>query len=343
MKPKLVKNYPPVTVIMITLNDEKIIYKCLRSIRMQRYPKKIQIIIVDGGSTDKTIEIAKKFKAQIIVRPDLLNKPYLRGEIAAKSVKTDISVSFSADNRFREKDCLRKMMEPFLDKEISAVETFRYGFNNNSSLLTKYFALIGGADPIAVALGKADRSPYDKDKWHSFGKVENKKNYFKVTFDDDANKIPTLGANGFAVRSSLFKKFLLKNSLHIEMCMDFIRSGNNKFAFVRDAHIIHEINIDLLSLCKRRLQWAFIYSPSNIKRKYFVFNFPHDLIRLTFIILSTITIIIPLMRAIKGFVKYRDVAWFLHPFVLLVFLATYGLETIRSFIKNLYDIANISK
>ena len=343
MKNILIKKYPSVTVIMITLNDEKIIYQCLRSIRMQEYPKKIQIIIVDGGSTDKTIEIAKEFKAQIIVRPDLLNKPYLRGEIAAKSVKTDISISFSADNRFKEKDCLKKMMEPFFDKEIAAVETFRYGFYNKDSLLTKYFALIGGADPIAVALGKADRSPYDKDKWHSFGKVENKKNYFKITFDNDVNKIPTLGANGFAVRSSLFKKFLLKNSLHIEMCMDFIRNGYNKFAFVRNVHIIHEINIGLLSFCKRRLQWIFIYSSSNIKRKYFVFNFPRDFFKLLLIILSAITIVIPLMRAIKGFVKYKNTAWFLHPFILLIFLAAYGLQTMRNFVKNLFNTVNISK
>lgn len=328
---------------MLSYNDEDVIFDCLKSIRLQDYQGKVNILIMDGGSTDNTLNITKKFDAKVIVRPDLKNYPNKRLELGMNSIQSDIAIMFSADNRFREKDCLKIMMEPFLDKEIAAVETFKYGFNNKSSLLTKYFALIGGADPITIALGKADRSSYDKDKWHSFGRVENKKNYFKVAFENNANKIPTLGANGFAVRNSLFKKYPPKDGLHIEMCMNFIKNGYNKFAFVRNAHIIHEINVDLLSFCKRRLQWAFLYSSLNIRRKYFVFRFPRDLIKLLLIIISIITIVIPLLRAIKGFIKYRNVAWFLHPLILLVFLAAYGLQNIKSFIKNLFNTANISK
>lgn len=331
-----------VTIMMISYNDQDIIFDCLESIRLQNYQGKVDVLIMDGGSTDNTLNIIKKFNAKVIIRPDLKNHPNKRLELGMNSIQTDIALILSADNRFQEKNCLKKMLEPFLDKEIVAVETFKYGFNNKSSLLTKYFALIGGADPISIALGKSERSPYDKDKWHSFGKVENKKNYFKITFNNDANKIPTLGANGFAVRNLLFKKYPPKDGLHIEMCMDFIKNGYNKFAFVRNVHIIHEINIGILSFCKRRLQWAYTYSSSNMKRRYFVFNFPHDLIRLIFIILSTITIIIPLMRAIKGFIKYKNVAWFLHPFILLIFLITYGLQTIRSFTKNLFNAININ-
>lgn len=328
---------------MLSFNDQEVIYDCLNSIRLQNYQGKVNILIMDGGSSDGTFDIIKKFKAKVIVRPDLKNSPNKRLELGIGLIRSDITIIFSADNRFKEKDCLKKIIEPFLDKEITAVETFKYGFNNKSSLLTKYFALIGGADPIAVALGKADRAPYDKDEWSAFGKIDIKKNYFKIAFDNDANKIPTLGANGFAVRSTLFRKYPLKDGLHIEMCMDFIRNGYNKFAFVRDVHIIHEINVDLFSLCRRRLHWAFLYSSSSMKRKYFVFNFPYDLIRLILIILTAITLVIPLIRAIKGFIKYRNVAWFLHPFVLLIFIVAYGLQITMSLIKNLFYTVNISK
>ena len=322
------KNYPSVTIEMLSYNDEKIITDCFKSIRVQDYPAKVQILLVDGGSTDKTVQIAKKYKAKVISRPDLKNNPAKRGEIWTKFVETDIAIVFSADNRFQEKTCLRQMMEPFFDPEISAVETFRYGFRNNNSLLTKYFALIGGTDPVAVALGKADRAPYDKDSWHSFGKVESNKNYFKIIFDKDPAKIPTLGANGFAVRNSLLKKIPNINSLHTDVCVNMIRSGYNKFAFIIKGHVIHSIDSNV-NFLRRKINWLSIYSPNKFKRKHLVYNPKTDFLTLIIIIFSFATFIFPLIRAVKGYIKYRHPAWFLHPVMCFVFLVNYGLGVIK--------------
>ncbi len=59
-------NNPFVSVIITTKNEEKNIENCLNSILGQTYPKdKIEIILVDNGSTDKTKTIAKKFTDKI--------------------------------------------------------------------------------------------------------------------------------------------------------------------------------------------------------------------------------------------------------------------------------------
>jgi len=51
--------YPKVSILIPTLNAESVLDECLRSIEMQDYPKdKIELIIADGGSKDKTLEIA---------------------------------------------------------------------------------------------------------------------------------------------------------------------------------------------------------------------------------------------------------------------------------------------
>jgi len=89
-----------VTVILITLNDQKIIGDCLSSIRRQKYNGKIEILIVDGGSTDDTIKIADKFKARVISRPEWKDLPNKRSELGINSVQTDVVMFFSADNRF---------------------------------------------------------------------------------------------------------------------------------------------------------------------------------------------------------------------------------------------------
>lgn len=55
-----------VSIIINSKNEEKNIENCLRSILAQTYPeKKIEIIVVDNNSTDKTKEIALKFTRSV--------------------------------------------------------------------------------------------------------------------------------------------------------------------------------------------------------------------------------------------------------------------------------------
>ena len=50
-----------VSFIVPALNEEKCLEKTLRSIKAQKTKLKFEIIVVDGGSKDKTVEIAKKY------------------------------------------------------------------------------------------------------------------------------------------------------------------------------------------------------------------------------------------------------------------------------------------
>ncbi|MDP3758847.1 MAG: glycosyltransferase family 2 protein, partial [Candidatus Daviesbacteria bacterium] len=51
-----------ISVVLATYNEEANLENCLRSINELAD----EIVIVDGGSTDKTLDIAKRFKARII-------------------------------------------------------------------------------------------------------------------------------------------------------------------------------------------------------------------------------------------------------------------------------------
>ena len=52
------KLYPKISVILVTFNVASYLQKCLNSIYQQSYPS-IEIIVIDGASTDGTIEILK--------------------------------------------------------------------------------------------------------------------------------------------------------------------------------------------------------------------------------------------------------------------------------------------
>lgn len=55
--------WPSISVVVTTKNEEKNVENCLKSIKSQTYPQeKIEIIVVDNNSTDKTKEIVKEFK-----------------------------------------------------------------------------------------------------------------------------------------------------------------------------------------------------------------------------------------------------------------------------------------
>lgn len=56
-----------VSVIIPTLNEEKYLSKCLRSINEQDFDGEFEIIVVDSGSTDRTVKLAKSLVDKIIV------------------------------------------------------------------------------------------------------------------------------------------------------------------------------------------------------------------------------------------------------------------------------------
>ena len=56
--------HPKVSVIIPTYNSERTIEKCLKSIKKQSY-QNVEVILVDGGSTDNTINISRKYDTVI--------------------------------------------------------------------------------------------------------------------------------------------------------------------------------------------------------------------------------------------------------------------------------------
>lgn len=79
---------PLVSVVVPTLNAEALLPACLRALRAQTYPR-IEIIVVDGHSTDRTVEIARQFTDQVhVFGPDqskgrVYGGPYQRNYGAA--------------------------------------------------------------------------------------------------------------------------------------------------------------------------------------------------------------------------------------------------------------------
>ncbi len=65
-------NEPIISIIMATYNSESTIEMSLNSIRTQSIGRNIEILVIDGGSTDKTRLIANEYNCNILDNPDRL-------------------------------------------------------------------------------------------------------------------------------------------------------------------------------------------------------------------------------------------------------------------------------
>lgn len=85
---------PFFSVIIPTLNEEPRIGRLLLSLERQSFTK-FEILIVDGGSSDRTVEVAKKFSAKVIVKKGC--KEFPSRNLAAKLSQGDVLLFLSAD------------------------------------------------------------------------------------------------------------------------------------------------------------------------------------------------------------------------------------------------------
>jgi glycosyltransferase involved in cell wall biosynthesis len=105
-----------VSIIVPSLNEEKFIKKCLSSIKGQsiihEFPSDFELILVDSGSKDKTVELAEPYVDKIINVP-------IRGKLTARNLAIDqangnIIVSADSDTIYQY-FWLNTLLRPFND------------------------------------------------------------------------------------------------------------------------------------------------------------------------------------------------------------------------------------
>ncbi|MFA5175675.1 MAG: glycosyltransferase family 2 protein [Candidatus Nanoarchaeia archaeon] len=302
-----------VSIILPTYNNEKTIDECLKNIFEQNFSKKdFEVLIIDGGSTDKTLEIVKKYPTRI------LNNSFRIEERARvqgiKQSKGEILCYVDADNFILDKGWLKKMVKPFEDKEITGSDTLYFTSRKKDRLITKYCALIGGDDPIAIYLGLHDRFNYFKNDWTKFPYKILEKNEIYTKVQLDHKKIPAMGSNGFLYRKKDLIKIKYEPFIHTDIIYKLVNYGYDKFAKV-DTGIIHYM-FGLRDFFKKKTRRMKRRNNQEVKIEYSDYGLTKfDIIKG----LLWVALILPVFYdTIKGFIRKPTLAWILHP------IATYG-------------------
>ena len=312
---------PLISFVIPTLNSGSILTKCLDSIKKQLMTD-YEIVIADGGSTDNTLKIAKKYHCKIV--NNKLKTAEAGKAIGLRKATGEFIALIDSDNILPDKKWLSDMLLPFSDPKIIGSEPISFTYRKNAGYIERYSALLGANDPFAYINGNYDRYSYLSDKWTNLKiDTEDKKSYIKLKIKDN-NILPTIGANGTIFRKNFLNKFFKGDYL---FDIDVLAMAPKPLYFAKvKTGIIHTFCESSLSKFikkqKRRLTDYYIYKD---KRLYQWESQSHVL----GFTLYSLLIIPSLFDSIRGFVKKPDFAWFFHPLACFLTWWIYFIVTLK--------------
>ncbi|MBN2259198.1 MAG: glycosyltransferase family 2 protein [Clostridiales bacterium] len=107
-----------VSIIIITKNEEEVIAQCLQSLFNQSV-KPFEVIVVDGHSTDNTVEIAKKYPVRIVEETGVLSPSNARN-LGVENATGEIVLVMGADAEL-DKYCIENVLCHFEDPKVIVV------------------------------------------------------------------------------------------------------------------------------------------------------------------------------------------------------------------------------
>ena len=116
--PPVLKEYPKVSVVVCAYNADRTMDSCLASLKELNYPN-YEVIVVNDGSTDKTLEIAKSYQYIKLISQE--NKGLSVARNVGLAAATGEIIAYTDSDCVADLDWLTYMVAKFLSSGLSAV------------------------------------------------------------------------------------------------------------------------------------------------------------------------------------------------------------------------------
>src|SRR3989344_4681940 len=277
---------PKVSFIIPTYNGKKLVKRCLNAILSQKYPRKnIEIIAVDGGSIDGTLELLKKYPVKIINNKKRFPEGKGMGKSQGVKAANKEIIGFACKLKVEKRD----------------------------NITNRYLSLVG-TDPFAIYRSIEGRMALNKINLKDEG------NYF--TYIIKTENCLCTGGNCFIIRKKLLNE-IHGYTQDVEMIYELASRGKNKLAIPKNAYTHHLTINNYLEFLKKRNFWAMHQRSKNLEGRKYSWEpktFREYKTFLSFFI-KAITIIPNFIISLKCYIKTKESAWLLHaPSVFLITL-----------------------
>lgn len=295
------------TIITPTYNNEKQIRELLESIKKQTFPKdKLELLIVDGGSTDNTLKIVSEYNTRVVHNPHRLAEPGVN--IGMNEAQGELMMVLAVDNIYDDPKAIQTIVDIFKNKDIYGAFP-KHDSTSSDSIFTKYHNNF--TDPFNHFIN-GDAS--NGRTFHRIYPTVEHNDIFDV-YDFSKNKIkPMIAfAQGFTIR----RDYRRSEFNAFDDCRPIIEliEDNKKIAFVHSISIYHHTTRDMDHFIRKQ-RWA---TENALERqKYGIAHrvdklTPGQKLRIAIWPVYAFSIILPIIYSIYGAVRDKQLIWLFHP------------------------------
>ena len=314
---------PKFSISLPVFNSAKYLGGCLKTIYEQDYPKElIEVLVVDGGSTDNTLEIAKQYDTKIFDNPKRLCEYGV--QVAIGNATGDLLIIFAADNGLVGDDWLKKIAGIFKKHPDLSCFWGKMIASSADPPIMHYYELIQ-SEPLAHFLNKELDLYLRKEREEDYSGITYK------TFRADSKRPLCWGANGLVYKLNDLKDLFFSGKYigDNEIFQYMVESGKNKVAYSFQINIYHHTVSSVWEWVKKwKRNYTLIFLKTRKQRRIDWFYYGNFRIKMFLWLIYSLIPIFSILHSLYRTVYDRNVYWFYHPLLCFLQTSTYLYWTI---------------
>lgn len=247
-----------VTIMIATFNSEKLLPRTLDAIKMQTYPAElIEILVIDGGSGDRTREIASAYGCRILDNPK--TEPVNAKLIGMREAKGKYLVTIDHDEVIRNKQSIEnKVIMLERHPECKVALSSGYLCPHDYPRLNQYISEYG--DPFSLFVYRFSKGygPFEKNLRKYYDIIVDETEGTVVSFDNMKKQpIFELCCMGTMIDREYFMNFdgvCSDGSVFVHLFYMMLQKGEDRVVFTVRDPLVH-YSADSLKRYFPKIKW----------------------------------------------------------------------------------------
>ncbi len=255
------KTVPLVSVIIATFHSEKVLSRTLQAIREQNYLQdKIEILIIDGGSKDRTLEIAKEYGCEIYPNP--YTDPVHAKLIGMQNAKGKYVVTIDHDEVMQNRNSIQAKVRALESHpECKVALCSGYERPRNYPLLNQYISDFGDPFSLFIYRFPKDHMFFERAVRRDCVTLFDNRDYCVVSFRDRKRPvIMELCCLGTMIEREYFSRIpgaLEDGAVFTQLFYIMLERGTQEVVLMREDPLLH-YSVDSFKAYLPKLKWRVV-------------------------------------------------------------------------------------